>query len=674
MKILLSGFPGDPDVADIFVREIREEEFPFLSLDANSGSVWAVLQQNFSGFTELCEAADDWVESRKYSEPATSGAALLTRSARAKQKLLSLLDDSHFFWSASALLSGWSMADPDVAGALNAIAFGDNWKASTIAVHLSKIILDRDRCQHRLAELLQDENPRRPDFILKAVLDFGVHEFDIDIVEWARTKVLSRDDVAGATKADVAGCLISACYEDSRVRDLALEALRSRWGDFDSPGIGCVASAYGHDPEIRKCVLRAASTLPRNLRSIAVHQLRTCLPDDSFALDLFGQYDLEVDPEIKTEASIAYHERLKVSQPDSDHALAQLAKSIVCYGPDHDERRQAAFCGLAELDRFDVMKDARETIGDDRPCSITLYGKFSHGPNIPLVRSVLSHWARIKEVFGEAFLLRFSRNGRIPDAWNYLWDFADQHDLPRAEGLAFIESEERPKSSQAMLGFIARTRPRSNALLQYCLDTLHINDRQRDVGGALPVVAAEILGRDFSGDEEVLRRVIGNHVPPSLGNKHILALCEAWPNHRIMKEAYEAGEALQRRLNDDARIRLVCQVGTVDDVEKSINQVCASCSAPRPSYLLIAKPIIRRLSGDSQLVDRISNRLVRSKLPSEKASFFRLLARATGLSPDLRAWAMKEIESQLGKPEIGMDIVAGELSSVMHSLLADLSL
>jgi hypothetical protein len=35
---------------------------------------------------------------------------------------------------------------------------------------------------------------------------------------------------------------------------------------------------------------------------------------------------------------------------------------------------------------------------------------------------------------------------------------------------------------------------------------------------------------------------------------------------------------------------------------------------------------------------------------------------------------MKEIESQLGKPEIGMDIVAGELSSVMHSLLADLSL
>ena len=33
---------------------------------------------------------------------------------------------------------------------------------------------------------------------------------------------------------------------------------------------------------------------------------------------------------------------------------------------DHEERRQAAFCGLVILDRLDVMVSAKERIGSDR--------------------------------------------------------------------------------------------------------------------------------------------------------------------------------------------------------------------------------------------------------------------------------------------------------------------
>ena len=81
--------------------------------------------------------------------------------------------------------------------------------------------------------------------------------------------------------------------------------------------------------------------------------------DEKFAISILKDYDLEKDAGVKVRSSIGYHTRLKNSGNSLTEDLAILTDSIACGGPDHDERRLAAFCGLTILDRLDIMSSAK---------------------------------------------------------------------------------------------------------------------------------------------------------------------------------------------------------------------------------------------------------------------------------------------------------------------------
>jgi hypothetical protein len=68
----------------------------------------------------------------------------------------------------------------------------------------------------------------------------------------------------------------------------------------------------------------------------------------------------------------------------------------------------------------------------------------------------------------------------------------------------------------------------------------------------------------------------------------------------------------------------------------------------------------------------LTERLKDNPTASEKATIPRLIATARGVTPELRSWSIKELNHQsmaTRSPDIGVDLISGELRPVVHSLL-----
>src|SRR5439155_9263418 len=144
----------------------------------------------------------------------------------------------------------------------------------------------------------------------------------------------------------------------SRVRDLAVQTLAEREGAY-----AATAHAFRSDPEIRAAILRILNPLPATLRQAIATYLSEVDVDDQTALPLLALYDYDRDDAVKIQSAIGYYTRLARTPCDLTHAFNRLADDIVCVGPDFEERRLAAFCGLVILDRLDIM-DSKQDYGD----------------------------------------------------------------------------------------------------------------------------------------------------------------------------------------------------------------------------------------------------------------------------------------------------------------------
>lgn len=80
--------------------------------------------------------------------------------------------------------------------------------------------------------------------------------------------------------------------------------------------------------------------------------------------------------------------------------------------------------------------------------------------------------------------------------------------------------------------------------------------------------------------------------------------------------------------------------------------------------------VVRRLKEDDTAYEQTRNVLSSQPSPGAKASFPKILARARGVSADLRAWCREECQRAEGDliAEVGLDLIAGRKRLVMQSL------
>jgi energy-coupling factor transporter ATP-binding protein EcfA2 len=661
-SVLLQGYPQDRVVAQHFGDEIRREH-PFLAMRFDA---WRQLAENFRDNPDLVAAIDIWIQQQKFGGPEVAYGALLGRTSTAKKKLLDLLGAPFPHWTAGALLEGWGMEDPEVASALSAIVQGSARQASGIAHLLPRIIRDRVECRANLLRLLKEGSPRF-DFVLEGLIALDETGQDREVVDTVFDYVLPATDTEDLLDRSVIVPLITRYSAESRVRDLAMGELDRRFGN-----IAAVASAYGEDAQVREKILAAACPLPTELRSLIAARLGEGVGDDETTLSLLRQYDLDEDAEVKTQASISYHLRLKVSGRDTTEALEGLSKNIVAYGLDHDERRQAAFCGLAILERLDLMIHAEEKIGEDKRCRIRVAPM--PFPNIPLLRCVVEHWDSIKIALGDEVYHRLTKYSDLKDFIRAFCLLADESAPARESALELLAKEPEPLIASSTLRFVGKTRPKSSLLLDYCLKALRMDDQTADAIEEEAVMAAELLGEHFGGDPHIKRRIVSSGIQGQVYQKTILALCEGWSGDEELRRIEKTVRQLNIPLAYPTLFRLICLLAETDNVaDRIVKFVMKAGTGYHGQSLLVVRPIIRRIRDDDGLWKMLAERLDSKTSPSLKGTIPRLLSVARGLPPDLENWCIRELDLQMhgeNPPEIGYDLLEDALKPVAHSLLA----
>lgn len=667
-RVLLEGYPMDEEVADFCATELERAEYPF---NTDSHENFSLLAKNFRDHPKLVAALDMWIAKQKYKEPEIALVASLGRTPTFKKHLLEDLKDRIPFWSADALLKEWGIYDLEVSAILLPLVNGPAENASNFGRLLPEIIKDREVSRVRLKEILKDPKCERVDFVMDGLIKLE------DYKDGKETVDIALDILAGKKKDQHKDSLVAdlAAYyhSDPRVRTLVLETLKEREAPY-----AAIAQGFAGDEEIRKAISQIATPLPVQLRGVIAAHLSNGEVEDDFAISLLDLYDHEDNEELKVQASVGYHTRLKNSGADTTRAVERLSRDIVCYGHDYQERRLAAFCGLFILERLDVMVDGKETLGEtDRV--VKIHSVRGINVNIPHLQFILKNWEKLKEIFKADFFTRLFDYSSGFYMWNHLATIADQYPIPKQEALNFFANLPLKIGHVDSLLFLSRAQPRSPLLLEYCLNTLGLNldgpDIRADVNQHPGIndmfAAAQIIGEQFSERENVLEIIMDPR------NQHqrdvkVLTLSEGWSNSDELKTTLNEMSRARVRCWESTFVRLHVHLSGPITLFGEIRRLIRGW-ATKPKYRSheeIARAIIKRLKRDGRLSFWLMRYLMVTGKPSEKVSIAQLLYKANGLTPELRVWAERELLKQLeyGGLEIAYDITTAEFISVPHVL------
>jgi len=658
LRVLLSAFPGDADVAKFAVAEITTNQYAFLQLHHNF-EAFELLAANFRDNPDLVAAIDKWGPSQQQGrEPEVAYAALVGRTPVMKQLLLRNLHTWIPFWAADCLMAGWGSDDEEVSTELLKVAFGQAPAASAIAEHIPQVVKNPDHARHRLRELLVDPETQWHARVLNALANMELSsEEKADIV---KVSIELRSKVRYLDRGSFDATIILGFRELETVRNLAVLALNDH-----EPPVAAVASAYGSDAEIRRMIAILISPLPLPLRSGVVRHLARA-GKDQFALDLLAKYDIENDGELKTQASVAYHKRLVADGLDLASAISYLSEIIVAYGLDHEERRQAALAGLVVLRRLDIMLAQRESIGTDRPpVSVRLY-RFGE-PNLALARTIAESWAYVKEVFGQQLETKLGGPSESPSVWEALPLVAT--DIPTIHGeiLDHFDQDENLSLTPAALSFLAKVKPRSELLKTRCVSAIkHRGQDWRNFDAVRTAIS--ILEDQFKDRKELAAEIAEGYHPFS---NIVRALAAIDPGHSVVGEEFNAMQRGAPVTDSEGFAILYARVKAEKIVELLKYHLESQGLLNEFNHDNVSGAIIRRIKRDPQARTVIADALLGGAHPTVKMNLYRLLDSAGFITPEIIQRCLCDANSQLraGMVECGFDVVAGAVRGLPLSLL-----
>jgi hypothetical protein len=662
-RTLLVGFPQDSAVA-VLIGERLDGVHAFWHL-VHDVEGWELVARNFCRNERLAPILDEWLARSDDDGWALAWGSAAAGTPAAKARLLASLSDPKalLWWTGLGLVEGWGN-DPEVSEAFRRLLVIDPRRAGQMAHLYPRLIPDRAECRAQLLSLLRDREFDRHEFAMRGLVELGGPTPDTEVVD----AVLElRERGVGIPLFFREGCyfpLIRHHHADARVRRLAL----SEFADPE-PGYSAIAAAAANDAELRGQLLERLTPLPAPLRMSIAERLPRESPDRFLVLERLGLYRREENAEVKCQAALSYWTTVKAAGLPTDAQLGELARDIVCYGLDHEEQRQAAFCGLTTLNRLDLMAGVQERHGDDRLCAIHLWTDYAR-TNVPLARCILANWDAITAAFGDETCRRLNhrKDGWLA-LWNYLAPHADGFPLARESVLRFLESRPPGSVASGVLRFLGRIVPRSRPLLDYCLAALHIGDDETDPIGHEALVAAELLGTNFRGDQDILDRLFTGRAGTNIYEKTILCLCEGWATDERLDRMYRVVTERQLELHTVTMHHLICRRGPAERVVEEITSLVNNPGRPAVAGSPFVRPFSRRVGEDSGLAGMLLDHLRGTPTPSDKATLPQLLASAPGASAELLAWCRDEMARQERRCELGYDWISGRVRSVVQCLL-----
>jgi hypothetical protein len=646
-SVLASAFPNDMDVANAIAELIGQPHGFSMSSD-----IWSEVARNFKSNPTVVAAVDNLAKQLQHGhEREFSLLAAVGTTPTIKMKLLEILDRWVPFWAAGTLLQVWGMADPEVAAALSSMARQSPARASEIAHFIPQIVADPKLARQRLLELVKDPASRRLDFVIRGLSNLTERGNEREIVEACLEAV---SDGAKISFADMSrSALVRGFSSDPQVREFAISSLNGR-----EPPLDAISEAYAADEEIRIMVAEQVRPLPTALRYQIVDNLSQ-IHETSLIMEVLARWDQESDAETKTLASIGYHECLVKTRSDQTEAIARLQDCIPCYGIDHEERRQAAFPALVLLDQLQILQTKLEVVGYEGQRIII---PFERGTKINrvLVDFVGAHWDSIKARLGQDLSVWFSRKNEVDHFWEAMSVVASQYPSLESDLRTAISGNDSLMRTPDVLGFVARSAPRSSGLLEACLSVF--KSRNTEFGWLQGVeVAASLIAGHFSGEESVaneLTRILRAGDAFMVGP--VVALCLGWPNSSIVNELFEYLVASQENhFGELAEVYVLYTKLAEDDFCKRLDQDIAEASRNQYHHRDFLEPALARTRRDPGIAGRLFEALQANPPTNTKASYVGLIAAGRGVSSELAEWCRSElhIQGQMISPEIAYDVM-----------------
>jgi hypothetical protein len=627
-SILFCGFPQDDEVATALAALFQRDAFPQFSIDVNSDSLLA----NFTGHPLLIPAVEEWLEKRGADSFMSYMPTLLCRSEKAKAELFrrQQAQAKWDFWGVKTLLDGWGVDDLEAKPVLEGI-LADPDTLGPYSLFLPAVVKDRATCRSMLLALLR-KNDSFSHLALDGLVQLGCNHKDNEVLDAGLSCGRQSPD---STVPD----LIYGFAGDSRVREIALHELERRDG-----AINAVARAYGGDREMRLSVIGVLSTLPARLRLKITERLSLWSAADDFSRTLLSEYDDDVDSEVKTVASIGFYKAMVDRRDDVSEAVVRLNADLGARGMDHTERRQAAFAGLVALGALDTAKECEEFRGN---YSTILWHRSLTGTNMAFVRQLARNWQQVKGVLGARIL------GTVESGGSSLLEEMVVQATDRSfiqELIDHVTAARMKKKFQLgprVLHLLARERSGSEFLRGICVEIVSGMAFGNWHDTAEIVAAAEILGQQFTNDDEL--RVHFEKLITQGQNLTgpVISLCLGWPKSGALDEVSKRKE-VEKHLLFPAQVHLACRNLSAERLNTSLRIVLGRTTGQNiwdfwPNCI---PPLVRRYSSDAEARRLALDCLEANPTATEKATFARLLSRTPVDLTRLRRWCSNDLHAQ----------------------------
>ena len=322
--------------------------------------------------------------------------------------LKDLANSSVPHWAAAALVEHFP-GDSDALNELRSIIMGDPVRASMVANAASSVLDPADvipRLMEILSSLASSPSPNSPRYdIVASALIRAYRETDPslqpEIDHMVREAIefipVSPHWLYGDPRLDLAVELYPAEGSEEILKEIA---------GRDDSHLGAFLHAFRAHPENLKPFLAEAAKVLRSLPAyLRAHICRTLAERGTrprLVSELTARWADERSGPNKSVASFAYHQalvKIKQEMPGDEeawsHALARLGDQALARGPDHEDRRRAAWVGMCVLENWSPLLNRLDAIGNSAGLSVSLTNHL-HGPNRILLQQIAASWELLR--------------------------------------------------------------------------------------------------------------------------------------------------------------------------------------------------------------------------------------------------------------------------------------
>ena len=587
-----------------------------------------------------------------------------------RNALLSDLVNSSFpHWAAGALVEHF-LGDPDALAQLRSIIMGDPARASMVANAASGVLNPQDvipRLMAMLRSLASSPSHDSPRYdivasaLIRAYRETGPSQ-DPDAEHLIREAIELIPDslhwTYGRPRMALAAELYPAEGSEAFLREFA--------GRDDRP-LEMFLRVFREEPEKLRPFLEEASrilrSLPAYLRTHICQTLAECRIESKLVSELTARWADERSGPNKSVASFAYHQALlKINQQEPvdeevwSQALTHLGDQAVAIGPDHEDRRRAAWVGMCVLKDWSPLLNRLEGHGSLARASVGLEYQFRVSDRI-LLQQIAASWEQLRITFGGQLLALLSgplERDNLDHVWNTLALVAPESAALERELENEVAANPQLQTRTGIFMWILRRRVlRAEAVPEALISFLRDNGNFRDEAARQLLVQPERMGLAPGQLQDALEEAAKGSIE-GLALESLAMLC---PDHPVVKRAWEFYSELReengtrptRRVNTAAYFALAYSVSSSDAVVALIGQHHDRlCKIGNP-YIDrdLARNVSNRLRRDTTVTAAVRKAIMNpGNSHAQAAVLVSLLSNAVGLDDKLLAEIERRISLQ----------------------------